>query len=271
MTIGEALKEEREKRGISKYKFSKGIIDRKFYGEVEDKNKNIGSEALVRLLFKHEIDIVNFFSKLETTYAPSNFKVLKNINRKMDIALKESNLSVAKECSDEILKIEGQSILWLRSQVAIASMEGKINSLPKMVIKKIDQELGKYENISTNFEAIRLFANTMMVMDINRVDYFMKIILSKVNKRKLTTIEEERIARLCDNFINLCKEKKYNSDNIEKSFNYLMSLKDIHFLIYKMVGKFNYAVLSENYEKANLIKRELKKLGYEEIAESLQI
>ena len=67
------------------------------------------------------------------------------------------------------------------------------------------------------------------------------------------------------------KEKKYNSDNIEKSFNYLMSLKDIHFLIYKMVGKFNYAVLSENYEKANLIKRELKKLGYEEIAESLQI
>ena len=38
-----------------------------------------------------------------------------------------------------------------------------------------------------------------------------------------------------------------------------------------MVGKFNYAVLSENYEKANLIKRELKKLGYEEIAESLQI
>ena len=231
MTIGEALKEEREKRGISKYKFSKGIIDRKFYGEVEDKNKNIGSEALVRLLFKHEIDIVNFFSKLETTYAPSNFKVLKNINRKMDIALKESNLSVAKECSDEILKIEGQSILWLRSQVAIASMEGKINSLPKMVIKKIDQELGKYENISTNFEAIKLFANTMMVMDINRVDYFMKIILSKVNKRKLTTIEEERMARLCDNFINLCKEKKYNSDNIEKSFNYLMSLKDIHFLI----------------------------------------
>lgn len=44
MKIGEALKEERIKLGMSKYQFSKGIVDRKFYGKVENEDGNLSSK-----------------------------------------------------------------------------------------------------------------------------------------------------------------------------------------------------------------------------------
>lgn len=271
MTIGEALKEERNKLGMSKYQFSKGIIDRKFYGEVEDKGKNIGSEALAKLLFKHGIDISAFFSKLESDYAPNSFETRKSINKKIDQAVKHNDLETIKECSDRILKMEGKSVLWLRSKVIIAHIEGNIDKLPEEIINSIYSELDKHENISTDFEAIRLFSNAMLAMDIERVNYFIKIILEKVKKQKLTSLEEERIARLCNNFINLCKENNFKASNVEMCLDYLNKLEDIHFLIYKMVGKFDYEILNGHVKAAIVIKKELLEFGYADISQNLKI
>lgn len=50
MKIGEALKEERLKLGLSIRKMAEGIIDPTFYSGVEQENRNIGSEALVKNL-----------------------------------------------------------------------------------------------------------------------------------------------------------------------------------------------------------------------------
>ncbi|MFR1978817.1 MAG: helix-turn-helix domain-containing protein, partial [Lactobacillus acidophilus] len=56
MTIGEALKNERIRRGLSIRKMAGNIIDPSSYSKVEKNMRNIGSEALVRLLFAHDID-----------------------------------------------------------------------------------------------------------------------------------------------------------------------------------------------------------------------
>ena len=65
MKIGEALKEERLKLGLSIRKMAEGIIDPTFYSRVEQENRNIGSEALVRILFAREINIDEFFDKMK--------------------------------------------------------------------------------------------------------------------------------------------------------------------------------------------------------------
>ncbi len=62
MKIGEALKEERLKLGLLIRKMAEGIIDPTFYSRVEQENRNIGSEALVKILFAHEI-LMNFSIK----------------------------------------------------------------------------------------------------------------------------------------------------------------------------------------------------------------
>ncbi|MPW14145.1 hypothetical protein [Lactobacillus helveticus] len=61
MKIGEALKEERINLGMSKYQFSKGIVDRKFYGKVEKEEGTISSKKLLLLLQKNDINFQEFF------------------------------------------------------------------------------------------------------------------------------------------------------------------------------------------------------------------
>lgn len=71
MTIGEALKKERIKRGLSVRKMAGTIIDPSSYNKVEKNMRNIGSEALVRLIFMHDININEFFNNISSNYVPS--------------------------------------------------------------------------------------------------------------------------------------------------------------------------------------------------------
>ena len=75
MTIGEALKNERIRRGLSIRKMAGNIIDPSSYSKVEKNMRNIGSEALVRLLFAHDIDM-NFLLILNLT-TPAKILLIK--------------------------------------------------------------------------------------------------------------------------------------------------------------------------------------------------
>lgn len=271
MTIGEALKEEREKLGMSKYQFSKGIIDRKFYGEVESKGRNIGSEALVKLLLEHDINILSFFNKIEENYI-SNPKMLeKTLNLKIDQAVRSDNILAIGKYSDEIYKTEGKSIMWLRLQVLISYLEGKIDKIDPDILTIINYELDKHENLSSDVEAIRLFSNAMVVMDINNVDYLMGNLLNRIQNMSMNILEKERIARLCDNYLHMCYENDFNSNNVEKAMRYLTNMKDIHFMIYKIIGKIDYEMINENIKAANNLKELLEKLGYVDLIKNSRL
>ena len=97
MTIGEALKEERIKRGLSIRKMVGDIIDPSSYNKVEKGMRNIGSDALVRLLFLHNIDINEFFSKLEDSYAPAFTVREKYLDQQMRVAFNQRDLRKQKK------------------------------------------------------------------------------------------------------------------------------------------------------------------------------
>lgn len=63
MKIGEALKEERLKLGLSIRKMADGIIDPTFYSRVEQEHRNIGSEALVRSYLLVKLILMSFSIK----------------------------------------------------------------------------------------------------------------------------------------------------------------------------------------------------------------
>lgn len=262
MTIGEALKEEREKLGMSKYQFSKGIIDRKFYGEVENKGRNIGSEALVKILFKHDIDIEDFFNRIENTYVSASNELKRKLNFRIDDAVKKHDILTIEECANEIYKSEGKSITWLRLKVLIAYLKGELDKIDSEIMKSIDYELDKHENLSSDVEAIRLFSNAMVTMDINRVDYFMGTILNKIEKNSIDSLQEERMARLCDNYLHMCYEENFNSSNVKRAMNYLINMQDIHLMIYKIIGQMDYELINQNKDAADKLKEVLNNLGY---------
>ena len=110
MKIGEALKEERLKLGLSIRKMAEGIIDPTFYSRVEQENRNIGSEALVKILFAHEINIDEFFNKIKDTYASSEATKKAYLEEKIRIAFNSHDIATMHGCLKQVSKLN-----WIKS------------------------------------------------------------------------------------------------------------------------------------------------------------
>ena len=183
MTIGEALKNERIRRGLSIRKMAGNIIDPSSYSKVEKNMRNIGSEALVRLLFAHDIDINEFFTNLEPNYACKNFINKIRLEKNMRIAFNNRDLAEMQAIHQKIMNLKGEEILKLRSIVAIAYLTNNVNNLDNQIKERIFKQLDKNDNLSNNIEAIRLFANAMPIFTDDQLNYLMQSYISKIIKK----------------------------------------------------------------------------------------
>lgn len=265
MTIGEALKEERIKRGLSIRKMVGDIIDPSSYNKVEKGMRNIGSDALVRLLFLHNIDINEFFSKLEDSYAPAFTVREKYLDQQMRVAFNQRDLKKAEEVCRKIQELKGKPVLKLRAIVAIAYIKNNVENLSEQTKKAIFDQLDKNDDLSNNIEAIKLFANTMPVFTNEQLNYLMHIYISKIIKRNDVSIsDQKRFAIASVNYLRACYERKIPlNDSMLEIENYIMEIDDSSFLVYKGVVKLSLAAIKGDKERAEQIKRELIDVGYE--------
>ncbi len=67
MEIGEALRMERLKLGLTQQQMCDGIISRPFYAKVEKGKNGINAESLFKILFKHQIEINDFCQLIQYT------------------------------------------------------------------------------------------------------------------------------------------------------------------------------------------------------------
>lgn len=266
MTIGEALKEERENLGLSRYKFSKGVVDRKFYGKVEENNGVLSSEKLIQLLQKNNIDFAQFFEKVKSN---ENLDAEK-LDRAMRAAFEKRDINECKQVCQSIMKLKGERILKLRTIVAIAYLDKNLDALDENIRKEIVEEIYKSNNITQNVSIIRLFANTMPILSEDQLNVLVSEFLRKAKKSKpKSEIEGRRIAVLLNNYLAACWERKINTNLVDDSMEYLMQMKDVHLLIYKEVGKFYFELIKGNRNKAKKIKHNLADWGYQKLADTL--
>lgn len=260
MTIGEALKEEREKLGLSRYEFSKDVIDRRFYGKVENGESQIGSGALIKLLFKHHINIEEFWKKLRTDYADKEDLKLEILNKKIELAVRAKDLDKVKEISSQFYQLDHNGIDYLRSLVFISYFLGK--KADRNLLNKIEHELDKHDDLSRDVQAIRLFSNSLPILNSEQINYFMKIIIEKIKTRQLSRIDKIRIAQLCNNYLKTCLDRDIRPSNIEAVYEYLESLIEPEFLAYRILGMRDYYLLTKRDKKAEELTKLLKDFGY---------
>lgn len=260
MTIGEALKEEREKLGLSRYKFSKDVIDRRFYGKVENDESQIGSGALIKLLFKHHINIEEFWKKLRTDYADKEDLKLEILNKKIELAVRAKDLDKVKEISNQFYQLDHNGIDYLRSLVFISYFLGK--KADRNLLNKIEHELDKHDDLFRDVQAIRLFSNSLPILNSEQIDYFMKLIIKKVKVRELTKIDKTRIAQLCNNYLKTCLEREFKFSNVEMVYEYLISLTEPEFLTYRILGMRDYYLLTGKDKEARKLTNVLSDFGY---------
>lgn len=268
MTIGEALKEERLKLGLSIRKMAQGIIDPTFYFRVEQENRNIGSEALVKILLAHNINIDEFFNKIKDTYASSEATKKAYLEEKIRVAFNSHDIATMKEYLKQVSEFD-DSILKLRVIVGIAYLEDKIKELSQETVDQIYEELDKNDELSSNINAIRLFTNAMPVFSDEQLTYFMHMLLDRVKKAKNRTEKyDERIAITCNNYLHSCWQRKINPSIVEEAYSFMMELKEPHLLIYKLLGNMGKNLIEGNREQAIVIKDELIDLGYTEMVKN---
>lgn len=269
MTIGEALKNERIRRGLSIRKMAGNIIDPSSYSKVEKNMRNIGSEALVRLLFAHDIDINEFFTNLESNYACKNFINKIKLEKNMRIAFNNRDLAQMQAIHQKIMNLKGEEILKLRSIVAIAYLTNNVNNLDNQIKERIFKQLDKNDNLSNNIEAIRLFANAMPIFTDDQLNYLMQSYVSKIIKKEnISELDNKRFAVASVNYLRACYERKFSlNETMLQIQDYILNINDTSFLEYKGLVKLSLAAIMGKIDRAKEIKRELINIGYEQVKE----
>lgn len=263
MKIGEALKEERLKLGLSIRKMAEGIIDPTFYSRVEQENRNIGSEALVRILFAHEINIEEFFDKIKDTYAQSEVIKKTYLEEKVRLAFNNHDIAIMRECLEQVSELD-DPILKLRVIVGIAYLEDKVKELPHEVVDQIYEELDKNDGLSSNINAIRLFTNAMPVFSDEQLTYFMHMLLARAKSIENRTEKyDERVAITCNNYLYSCWQRKINPSTVDEAYSFMMRLTEPHLLIYKLLGKMGKNLIEGNNKRAVAIRNEIVAYGYD--------
>lgn len=268
MKIGEALKEERIKLGMSKYQFSKGIVDRKFYGKVENEDGNLSSKKLLLLLQKNNIDFGNFFKKLQS----KEKLTVESLDKRMREAFNKRDLKECQKICQRILKLKDEKVLKLRAIVATYYLEDKLHCLTSSFREEIVGEIYRSKNITQNTSIIQLFSNVMPILSEEQLNILILDFLRKFEKLdEKTEIDKKRIAVLLNNYLVTCYEKGMKSTVVDKSMDYLMKMQDVHLLIYKEVGKFYFELIKGNKDQARKIKEELITWNYKKLAENLKV
>lgn len=268
MTIGEALEKERISLKMSKYQFSKGIVDRKFYSKVENNQGVLSSKKLLLLLQKNNIDFQQFFSMLKSK---ETLKV-ENLDKEMRDAFIKKDIGKCNIVCQKILCLKGEKILKLRAIVATYYLNGKINHLSANLKKEIVKEIYKSKNITKDVSTIQLFSNVMPILTSDQLNMLVLDFLRKIkNMNVKNEIDRKRIAVLLNNYLAACYDKGIDNEVVDQSMNFLMEMQDVHLLIYKEVGRFFFELIKGNKNAAQQIKDNLISWNYKKLADTLKI
>ncbi len=263
MTIGEALKQERLKRGLSIREMASDIISPSSYSRVERNQRDVGSSTLIKLLFAHDIDLESFFSNIKSNYASEEIILRDKLNAKMKVAFDNRNAKEVNDCLVQIMKLPGEKIFKLRAIVATAYLEDEMAVVGPEIRKEIFKTLDHEANLVNNIEATRLFSNSMPIFSDDQLNELMGIYINKAVKQMgLLEIDQKRIAVTNINYLRACYERKIKPNEvIEKVNNYMENVNNVHLLVYKGISKLSYAAICGDIDRAKKIKAEMIDIG----------
>lgn len=269
MIIGQALKEEQNRLGLTEEEMAQGVLSKSAYSRVINNKRNISSDLLIRLLFKNNIDIENFFSEIEDTYLPESIKLENKLSYEMAEAVNNHKKEKVRACYQKIMKANVNIFLKKRAKIALAFFENNLEKLDWNFKKSILNDLSSYENWVFNAQAIRLFGSAISILPSENVESEMSFFFKKISRvTKLSSIMQERYATICDNYLHW----KYNyinnprdlkiEGNIKKSLDYLNNLPSMpRTIIYIISAQYYSALFTKNIKRAKHIKKELLNMG----------
>ena len=118
MKIGEALRKERIKLGLTQDQMCAGILSRPFYARIESGKNRINAESLFKILLEHQVDLVEFCDLIQDDYTSEERKVEKQF--KMNLAVSAKDTEALDKYCQQIMNSSNNEVLKLRALITSA-------------------------------------------------------------------------------------------------------------------------------------------------------
>lgn len=251
MKIGEALKKERRRLGLTQNEMIQEIITKGHYSKIERGLEGISADSLFDILFAHNIDVDDFIEDIRDEYLSKEDLHAIELKEKMMMAFNNSDNENAKEYLNKILALKGHKIFKYRSIIAVATFEEKLDELSDEFKSKIINEFTKRDTWMESVDSLRLLANCMHIFTIEQLDYCLCQLLNHYSKNNGYSEKMiERIAIICNNYLYSCYFLDLNGTNVNSCINFLNSLDNrSHFMFYRITCVFyQHLFKGENFE-----------------------
>lgn len=262
--VGAELKRIRKSLGLTQAEMTLNgkIISIGQYSKVENGIHEIGVDTLLKILTAHdEINVQTFFINLEKNYTKVDNEFSPEIlSEKLMLAFYKNGLLEAQKLKEQIDNLKENKELKLRAVITVAVLSGTILNLDKKTKEDLSKNMFINDNWTKEKDSLRLFSNSMIIIDRNILPTLMKSVLRTYSDEERLSVEvQERISSICINYLYVCF-KKHILNNVEETIAFLKKLSESPSLMFnKILGYYFECLFNGNDSDASKIRDILAK------------
>lgn len=266
MSIGEALRRVRIQRDLTQTQMGAGIVTESFYSKVERGIHNIDADTLIKILYKHHINVISFFMLVlnKNSEEEPNFELMNQIS----FAQNRKDLEKLDQIDQQIKNGKVKSSFWLdfRLQNAYAWVTHSNKKVTPKMKKKV-KSIILADNWNTT--AYHYLSQAVILFDIDEAYRLVDSAFNAYSEEPLTdTFSLQFIALVAVNFLNCCYHQHAKKEYVERTVNFLRNLPiDGAIGINSILGTYYEALFDNDKEIAQMIVKILKKSGYISVIE----
>ncbi|WP_270748272.1 helix-turn-helix domain-containing protein [Lactobacillus amylovorus] len=262
--VGAELKRIRKSLGLTQAEMTLNgkIISIGQYSKVENGIHEIGVDTLLKILTAHdEINVQTFFINLEKNYTKVDNEFSPEIlSEKLMLAFYKNDLLEAQKLKKQIDNLKENKELKLRAVITVAVLSGTILNLDEKTKEDLSKNMFINDNWTKEKDSLRLFSNSMIIIDRNILPTLMKSVLRTYSDEERLSVEvQERISSICINYLYVCF-KKHILNNVEETIAFLRKLSESPSLMFnKILGYYFECLFNGNDSDASKIRDILAK------------
>lgn len=262
--VGAELKRIRKSLGLTQAEMTLNgkIISIGQYSKVENGIHEIGVDTLLKILTAHdEINVQTFFINLEKNYTKIDNEFSPEIlSEKLMLAFYKNDLLEAQKLKKQIDNLKENKELKLRAVITVAVLSGTILNLDEKTKEDLSKNMFINDNWTKEKDSLRLFSNSMIIIDRNILPTLMKSVLRTYSDEERLSVEvQERISSICINYLYVCF-KKHILNNVEETIAFLKKLSESPSLMFnKILGYYFECLFNGNDSDASKIRDILAK------------
>lgn len=262
--VGVELKRIRKSLGLIQAEMTLNgkIISIGQYSKVENGIHEIGVDTLLKILTAHdEINVQTFFYKFRKNYTKVDNEFSPEIlSEKLMLAFYKNDLLEAQKLKKQIDNLKENKELKLRAVITVAVLSGTILNLDEKTKEDLSKNMFINDNWTKEKDSLRLFSNSMIIIDRNILPTLMKSVLRTYSDEERLSVEvQERISSICINYLYVCF-KKHILNNVEETIAFLRKLSESPSLMFnKILGYYFECLFNGNDSDASKIRDILAK------------